>query len=493
MSGCQSNIGRQGYRTHSVQKRVNCILKVCGWRPRHGVYHRRPAVFNFPGRPVDPLALEAWSGPYPCILKAPRHQSSAGGVGHIWTPKRRCGVDCVAECEGLSNVIFPIGTDISEAPECVTDERNCCFFAANTTYTDGGASVKFPGSVTNDSPAAPPPAGPLNNYGWREMIIAYYFQDAGGGPAPSPDEYLPPSFFGGGNGRFDSRCWSLPSLEMTNLFSNMLGVGTMDPPQVSGANSDLPSTVNGNGLYEVWGSTTPQYSYLEVQPINPGPSRCGWLIALTRRIVGFESTEGPLGREETTLTLYWWTTRPPICNPAEQGGAAGRSDIISNQTNPALPTAWPVLRLDAEGMVALGWVPGIDNCGCPCIYSSFTLNVLTPAEMAAQSGMPTVYRQFRTWSNLSPSAWLPAMDQNIPGAPSFGYILHPNPMNNVAMVVYEPADQGTFGVPPDNVSWTCSAHPTAPPCACGTGTFPFGPFNFNPQAGFGNAFVNLNG
>ena len=37
MAGCPSNVGRQGFRARSVQRRVQCNLKVCGWRPIHGV------------------------------------------------------------------------------------------------------------------------------------------------------------------------------------------------------------------------------------------------------------------------------------------------------------------------------------------------------------------------------------------------------------------------------------------------------------------------
>jgi len=91
MQGCPSNIGRQGYLSRKVARRVNARLRVEGWRPVHGVTVGAPAVFNFPRMPMNPTALSRWTGPGPVIPAAPRGQSRSRGVGTIWSPRDRPG------------------------------------------------------------------------------------------------------------------------------------------------------------------------------------------------------------------------------------------------------------------------------------------------------------------------------------------------------------------------------------------------------------------
>jgi len=101
MQGCPSNVGRQGYLTNEVGRRINCRMKVCGWRPVHGVTIGPPATFNYPVRPTNLLARSRWSGPNPCMMPAPKSQARAGGVGNIWTP--RDGSSSQAHRAGLSS------------------------------------------------------------------------------------------------------------------------------------------------------------------------------------------------------------------------------------------------------------------------------------------------------------------------------------------------------------------------------------------------------
>lgn len=105
MAGCPSNVGRQGFRARSVQRRVQCNLKVCGWRPIHGVPNTlaltkaqrldqelpqgvAPGLFNMRLQPGGPSnGRKRWTGPHPCAYAAPKSQARAGGVGNIWTPR----------------------------------------------------------------------------------------------------------------------------------------------------------------------------------------------------------------------------------------------------------------------------------------------------------------------------------------------------------------------------------------------------------------------
>ena len=105
MAGCPSNVGRQGFRARSVQRRVQCNLKVCGWRPIHGVPNTlaltkaqrldqnlqqgvAPGLFNMRLAPTPGThGAERWTGPHPCTYAAPKSQARAGGVGNIWTPR----------------------------------------------------------------------------------------------------------------------------------------------------------------------------------------------------------------------------------------------------------------------------------------------------------------------------------------------------------------------------------------------------------------------
>jgi len=105
MAGCPSNVGRKGVQARSVQRRVQCNLKVCGWRPIHGVPNTlaltqaqrldpslpqgvAPGLFNMrlpPGAGTN--GRKRWTGPHPCVLPAPKSQARAGGVGNIRVPR----------------------------------------------------------------------------------------------------------------------------------------------------------------------------------------------------------------------------------------------------------------------------------------------------------------------------------------------------------------------------------------------------------------------
>ncbi len=105
MAGCPSNVGRKGVQARSVQRRVQCNLKVCGWRPIHGVPNTlaltqrqrmdvnlpqgvAPGLFNMRLQPGGPSnGRKRWTGPHPCVLPAPKSQARAGGVGNIRVPR----------------------------------------------------------------------------------------------------------------------------------------------------------------------------------------------------------------------------------------------------------------------------------------------------------------------------------------------------------------------------------------------------------------------
>ena len=98
-AGCPSNVGRQGVITRYVGRRVNCILRTCGWRPRYGVGTNKmpyaPGTFNslllstaqanqaqYGGN-----ATGRWTGPIPCNRKQPASRQMAGGVPFHFSPR----------------------------------------------------------------------------------------------------------------------------------------------------------------------------------------------------------------------------------------------------------------------------------------------------------------------------------------------------------------------------------------------------------------------
>ena len=489
MQGCPNQVGRQTNTVFTVNRRVNCILKVCGWRPRYGVYHRKPAVFNFPGKPTDPLALEAWSGPYPCIMKAPRHQPRAGGVGHVWSPRDRCGVNCEAECEGLSNIIFPQGADISDAPECVDPGQQvagCCFHVFEI-------NPGIPGAAFLGRP-------------WRNMIIDKYFTDTFSVPQ---EAILPPSIplpeGQTSNGGFGNRCWSLYDGDnissapgKLNFFQQLLGgeiiISPSFPDEPQAYPLIMPSSVNGNGLYEPWAASRgvsgpPMYAWLPV----PGEgwtdpagtfhagSLNGWLLAFTARST---NCFGPISCREDCLTLYWWTSLTCTSNPDPDDALAPPVTFmdpgsLGTLTNTGVRgTAWPVVRLarqqvqdwinipafsPAIPLNDTNWSMGLDNCGCPCLFSGG--GQLVPFTSSSNPSVVMMAQDFNMWTD--------AKDEGMP-AVFFGPILHPQ-LAGTGVPPYDPADKSTFQIIPnanDNQSWGCSTRPNIPPCECGTSAPP---------------------
>ena len=98
MAGCPSNVGRSGRLDRHVGKRVNCRLKVCGYKrgPNGKAYRCRYGVnyiLNTAGNAaikaecvlVDPnIANTA------CLNPAPRTRQTAGGIRTISSPRLRC-------------------------------------------------------------------------------------------------------------------------------------------------------------------------------------------------------------------------------------------------------------------------------------------------------------------------------------------------------------------------------------------------------------------
>lgn len=84
MSGCPSKVGRQGYLSRYIGRRVQCNQKYCGPVYYHGV------IWNWnAGR---------------CVAKAPRGQSFNSGVGHKNTPRFACGNTCETGLDALTAV-----------------------------------------------------------------------------------------------------------------------------------------------------------------------------------------------------------------------------------------------------------------------------------------------------------------------------------------------------------------------------------------------------
>jgi len=77
MSGCPSKVGRQGYLSRYIGRRVQCNQKYCGPVYYHG-------------------QLWKWNAGR-CVAKAPRGQSFNSGVGHKNTPRFACGNTCATD------------------------------------------------------------------------------------------------------------------------------------------------------------------------------------------------------------------------------------------------------------------------------------------------------------------------------------------------------------------------------------------------------------
>ena len=84
MSGCPSKVGRQGYLSRYIGRRVQCNQKYCGPVYYHG-------------------QLWKWNAGR-CVAKAPRGQSFNSGVGHKNTPRFACGNTCATGLDALAAV-----------------------------------------------------------------------------------------------------------------------------------------------------------------------------------------------------------------------------------------------------------------------------------------------------------------------------------------------------------------------------------------------------
>ena len=413
LAGCPSNVGRKGTLTRVVQRRVNCALKVCGWRPVHGVIGRKPGIFNFPSEPVDLLAKEAWSGPFPCTLAQPFTRGVKGGIGHIYTPRTKCGCTCVADCSGIDDTFFPVGTPQYGLPRCAGGE--CCFLATNaplcltgnieppTTHAQPFVPVVhcFPGGNTNSAPG---------DGSWRGMV-AQFFQQTG-------QETLPPLFAG-----FDSKCWitrqdaydyhSIVGQALDLTFA--IAVSPVSSPRLQPAPMGSGSGFYFSGLQEDLAG----YDYINEQQkgridwafLTDIPAatnlRCKdsgkgvWLLARTHNLDftrGTDTSGGVYSNPQPTLTLYWLTrvnkgmqNTAPWVPWSPLGYSVPNSTMWSN--GPQNPpdnqreyiTAFPVLRYHAkprgskvenasptDARVNIQEYTGdiaLNECGCPEIPS----------------------------------------------------------------------------------------------------------------------------
>ena len=359
LAGCPSSVGRKGTLTRVIQRRVNCVLKVCGWRPVHGVTGRKPGIFNFPSEPTNVLAKEAWSGPFPCTLAQPFTRGVKGGIGHIYTPRTKCGCTCVADCSGMDDTFFPVGTPQYGLPRCAGGD--CCFLVNNAPrcLTDNNTVECFPG--TN----------------WRDMVSTYFNLQI-------QAEALPPV-----DGGFDNRCWiprsafeGVPTqlAKLDQRLAEALAVGGLGPPLLNGLIEPLVGWdyVNNVQNGEI------DWALLFVRATNSDCKETGrvgiWLLAKTGNS-DFVPDSGP----GETLTLYWMTPvtktltflQPPLGGPSVW---AGPVDITFSQSGLA---CFPVLRYHSDvrgvrtafaGMPVCSAVPytgdiGLDDCGCPEIPS----------------------------------------------------------------------------------------------------------------------------
>jgi len=392
LAGCPSNVGRKGTLTRVVQKRVNCVLKVCGWRPVHGVIGRKPGIFNFPSEPNNALAKEAWSGPFPCTLAQPFTRGVKGGIGHIYTPRTRCGCTCVADCSGMDDRFFPVGTPQYGIPRCAGGE--CCFLVTNApicrTQVDlppnlGPTIVHcFPGGPQNGLPG---------DRSWRGMVQLFF--DANTQPN------LPPV-----DGGFENRCWV--TRQDVQGVSPTAGQ-TFDivfAAAVSPVSFSFLQPIGDflSGLHEPlhgFDYTTRQpipgdridWAFLFVRSTGRDCKEHGgfgiWLLARTENqdFAGAPNASDPNQQypNGTTLTLYWITTvqltmsnvsgTDPL-SPTAWTGPGG----FANPDAQNILTAFPVLRYHEQ---PLGQVMpndltmitpyadrvGLNECGCPEILS----------------------------------------------------------------------------------------------------------------------------
>ena len=413
LAGCPSNVGRKGTLTRVVQRRVNCALKVCGWRPVHGVTGRKPGIFNFPSEPVDLLAKEAWSGPFPCTLAQPFTRGVKGGIGHIYTPRTKCGCTCVADCSGIDDTFYPVGTPEYGVPRC--GGGDCCFLATNAPWCTTG-NIEPP--TTHAQPSVPVhhcfPGGKFGGApgdgSWRGMVAQFFQQQLG-------PETLPPVFAG-----FDSKCWITRQRVYDYHFDLGKKYDLIFAIAVSPVSSPRfqPAAMMGSGsgfYFSGLQEDLAGYDYINEQQngtidwaflpnISATDLRCKesgrgmWLLARTHNLdfTGGTSTSTPthVYRDpQPTLTLYWLTyvnkgmintdpwlpavAPPGYLVPDSNGWSDGPEDLPKGQGQAM--TAFPVLRYHAKprGSKAMNAPPtdadvdiveytgyiALNECGCP--------------------------------------------------------------------------------------------------------------------------------
>ena len=376
LAGCPSNVGRKGTLTRAVQKRVNCALKVCGWRPVHGVTGRKPGIFNFPSEPTNALAREAWSGPFPCTLAQPFTRGVKGGIGHIYTPRTKCGCTCVADCSGIDDRFFPVGTPLYGLPRCAGGD--CCLAVSNAPIcVDQSSNVCeiFPG---------------MN---WRRMVNS--FQTPVTIPVDPPGisvrtrETLP--LRGGG---FDDQCWipraafnAAQQAGMDARIAEMLFPICFKPYRSNGIEEVL-SGFNYTAFPSLTTSDKIQWAILRsrgsqgldcLNYTEDGGSGM-WLLARTRN--NDYGNYRPLNTNAkmevgVTLSLFWLAlSTKTLISLAGGGWGTEYIEVVTNEQEYITTAAWPVLRYhftpvqkpDDRPVPYTGDI-GLSDCGCPEIPS----------------------------------------------------------------------------------------------------------------------------
>ena len=89
MAGCPSNVGRSGRLDRYVGMRVNCGLKVCGYKRGNKAYRCRYGI-NYIINSVGNKAIKAdcvLVNNNTCVKRAPRSRQTAGGIHTIFSPR----------------------------------------------------------------------------------------------------------------------------------------------------------------------------------------------------------------------------------------------------------------------------------------------------------------------------------------------------------------------------------------------------------------------
>ena len=374
LAGCPSNVGRKGTLTRVVQRRVNCALKVCGWRPVHGVTGRKPGIFNFPSEPTNALAREAWSGPFPCTLAQPFTRGVKGGIGHIYTPRTKCGCTCVADCSGIDDTFFPVGTPLYGLPRCAGGD--CCFLVTNAPICRiaqagvAGAVQCFPGLA------------------WRRMVSEYF--DADLGPAN-----LPPI-----DGGFNNSCWVTrqamyeyspeQAYSYDIIFAVSLALISINLMQEPLAGFSFPPTPTDDI----------DWAWLRVRSTAQDCKEHGgfgiWLLARTTNLdfAGSINPDVPNAQygKGTTLSLYWLALSPTRRLVEDTPPTTPPTYSLVPYTG-GIPAAFPVLRYHYKPFgEVVGPPPGTDisavrispyqdavtlnECGCPEVKEGYPMHPL---------------------------------------------------------------------------------------------------------------------